>query len=163
MQRIATLGLFAFAVTVGNAQPLLDPTFATNGYTQDNNLRGPVTSLAIRPDGMIIGGLDQRSYQNWQTGYVRMTAYHPDGTQNTAFGQSGVCSVYGYGEASVVNDVAALPDNKSLFIGHAEYCVELVCGLPNFLLGRVKVDGTPDSTFGVNGVVRSNELFGPQV
>jgi uncharacterized delta-60 repeat protein len=161
MRRTSTLLLCALGLGT-NAQ-LLDPTFAVNGYTQDNDLRGPATCLAVRPDGTIIAGLDQRSYQNWLSDWVRTTAFTADGIQVTSYGTNGICSGFSWGERAVVEQVTTTPDNRTLYIGHSEYCVELVCGLPNILLGRITAAGVVDSTFGVNGLVRANELFGPLV
>jgi uncharacterized delta-60 repeat protein len=121
----------------------LDTSFnSPNGFTTyDSGLSDGGESVAVQNDGkVVVGGWVQRS-----GGYdALLLRYNFDGTPDTAFGSSGVVT-YDGGLSKRGVGTAIQPDGKILIVGS-------VANNDLFIL-RVNIDGIPDSTFGVNGMV----------
>lgn len=152
--------LACLAGTVANAQ-LLDSTWAVNGYTQDPNFRDESVALAIQSDGKVLAGLNRGQTQNGMDD-LYLCRFKTDGTLDSSFGTNGIGAVW-IGEKAMTRGLAIQPDGKIVAIGHATYCVAIICGLDNLVLARFNTNGTPDTSFGVNGKVLSEYVFGNTV
>jgi uncharacterized delta-60 repeat protein len=122
----------------------LDPSFGANGtvITPFGPFDDACTSLLLEPDGKIIAG----GYAK-QGAWARLAVarYLPDGTLDPSFAGSGFTIVDSLGG---VVDMTRQPDGKLIVLS---YYFPGIYG--NFCLVRLNADGSPDSTFGTNGVV----------
>ena len=124
-----------------------DGTFGTNGRVillpgppNLNAWASPGSPVLIASDGSSFGV----SGFNYTTTAVEVNKFRPDGTPDTSYGTSGLASV----SVPAVRYVSAFqPDGKVVLAssyldssGHLE-------------IARFNTDGTPDATFGLNGVV----------
>jgi uncharacterized delta-60 repeat protein len=144
-----------------NAQ-LFDTTFAQLGYTHDNNFTGTATAMALQADGKIVLSLNKNALAS-QTDIDYTCRYNTDGTLDTTYGNGGLASCYARGPDAMNNDIAIQPDGKVVFIGHSTYCVQIICRMDNLIVGRFDMNGQQDYTFGIDGRVKSNEIFGSLV
>jgi uncharacterized delta-60 repeat protein len=124
----------------------LDTTFNNDGIIYENLIGFDVRvhELDIQPDGKIVtAGLTQFQVD---VDYV-MYRYLPDGSTDSTFGVNGfVKAEFIDGYNSEIYDLTILPDGKILIVGHVIY--------PNVeLLARFNQDGSPDTSFGANGVL----------
>ncbi len=160
--------LFCFLVIIftlsGKAQ-IADSTFGTNGYipygvsgNSENNV-GIGNNMAIQTDGKIVIAVD-KSNPNENTNFWFYTyRYNPDGSPDISFGNNGVSKIFA-GDQSKNKDIKIQSDGKIVVIGETEYCTGGVCGAPQFIMMRLKTDGVIDSTFGFNGKILSEDVFG---
>lgn len=151
--------VIAFTFTPGYSQ-LFDTSFDTIGYTHTNPFDGNVKSMVFQPDGKIVSAYDRFFVQPTQNMFMKVARTRPDGLADTTFGSQGVASIW-LGEAAASQDVALQSDGKILIGGQADYCVQVVCGYPNLGVARFNSDGTVDSTFGGDGLVKSEDVFNP--
>lgn len=125
-----------------------DHTFGTRGVVQlDLGSSDFAADLVLRPDGKIIllGGTGTYP-RNGDFGIVQL---NPDGSLDQSFGDGGI----------VVTDVdsesarsgALMPDGRLVVVGAGG-------GLNAVHLARYLVDGTPDPSFGSNGIVVTTRL-----
>ena len=137
-----------------NSDGALDNTFGTNGVATydgghgDDGARG----VAIQSNGkIVVSGGDY----NGTDLDVLVLRYNSDGTPDNAFGTNGVVS-YDSGKG---NDngrrLAIQGGNKIVVTGNTPNGAD-----GNVLILRYNVDGSPDSTFGSNGVVTLNIVAG---
>ena len=137
-----------------NSDGALDSTFGTNGVATydgghgDDGARG----VAIQSNGkIVVSGGDY----NGTDLDVLVLRYNSDGTPDNAFGTNGVVS-YDSGKG---NDngrrLAIQGGNKIVVTGNTPNGAD-----GNVLILRYNVDGSPDSTFGSNGVVTLNIVAG---
>lgn len=155
---VAISGFFLLAEML-HAQ-MLDTTFDAIGYTHTDGLGGSINNLVIQPDGKIVSAYDLYWLQPSQYEELKIARTNPDGLLDTTFGTQGTASVW-LGETASAQDVALQPDGKIILTGRADYCVQIICGLPNLGVVRFLPDGIVDSSFGTNGLVRSEDIFGP--
>ncbi|MFN0035425.1 MAG: T9SS type A sorting domain-containing protein [Saprospiraceae bacterium] len=131
-----------------NPDGSLDNTFGTGGVspTLIENV-SPHTALAIQSDNKIISVgqvIDVASpFQYRVFGVMR---FHPDGTLDPTFGQSGVTTAR-IGNYAAPNIVTLQPDGKILVLGQANIGTGL-----RFAWARFYPDGKIDSTFSDNGI-----------
>ena len=135
-----------FALARYTANGALDTSFGTNGIvttdlgTQSDDIR----ALAIAPDGRIVvtgtAGED-----------IALARYTPDGKLDAGFGTGGK-TITDLGFDDIASGVAVLPDGAIVIAG------DTLGPKRNrdFLLGRYRADGTPDSAFGHNGTVTTD-------
>lgn len=129
----------------------LDATFGTGGvFTKTIGIFGDtVYALALQPDGAILaGGITTfgGDYGGW---FVLRVL--PGGTADASFGTDGVVKtdVNGRNVVSEVLDLVVQPDGRILAGGSTESS-----GLPSdFAVVRYLADGTPDETWGDDGIV----------
>lgn len=141
---------------------LLDSSFAQIGYTHVNNFTGYATSMALQADGKMVLSLNKNALAS-QTDVDYTCRYKTNGILDSTYGTNGLASMYAWGSGAMNNDIAIQPDGKAVFIGHSAYCVQIICGMDNLIVGRFDSTGHTDSTFGTDGRVKSNEIFGPLV
>lgn len=122
----------------------LDPAFGTNGtvITPLGAFDDACSTLLLEPDGRIIAG----GYAK-QGAWARLAVarYLPDGTLDPSFAGNGFTIVDSLGG---VVDMTRQPDGKLVVL--SSYFPGIY---GNFCLVRLNADGSPDGTFGTNGVV----------
>jgi uncharacterized delta-60 repeat protein len=135
----------AAAFAYANGPGHLDLTFAGTGYIRDAVQPSQWGSkVVLQPDGKIL----VMSYDNLQSGISR---FNPDGTLDTSFGNGGRIlpnAFFGFPRSSGA-ELLLQPDGKIVFAG----------GLSSATNGegsviRFNSNGTPDTTFDVDGKVR---------
>lgn len=164
---VQTDGKIVFAGSIGNGFGLLrlnangtrDTSFGINGvvrttiFFETYNLSSIAWDLIIQPDGKIIagGGVERGNFIPPNTFYYISPAvvrYNQDGSLDTSFGGGdGIVtplldgiSTYGYGVDLQADGKIVIADGR-------------------FGIIRLNADGSVDTTFGANGIARTN--FGP--
>jgi uncharacterized delta-60 repeat protein len=136
----------------------LDTTFGDSGTTFVNgNEFEEGTSIAIQPDGKIVGG--GWDYEPYVTPYydaIILFRLNANGSPDTSFGLGGTGKVFiedGYDGAEVL----VQPDAKILVVGTLLNFTDVP---ETILLARYNVDGSLDAGFGTDGMVthRVNNL-----
>lgn len=165
MKKILLVMLAASSVWTMNASAQhIDSTFNTNGYlpylgsnsNSEGNL-GSAYATAVQPDGKIVTVLGRDPNANNLFMYVYR--YLPNGMPDPAFGVNGAAKNF-CGADSRGYEVVIQPDGKIVMIGESEYCINGICGAKQFIMMRLKNDGSLDSTFGVNGHLLTSHVFG---
>jgi len=144
-----------FAVARYDVDGRLDPTFGINGKTQTDfgaHSFDQALALVVQPDNKIV--LTGTTNAILPDEECAMARYDANGNLDVTFGQGGVV-IFGSRILSNIsaNHCSALvlqPDGK-LLIGGSVYNSFFDVG--GFELARYNSDGTPDSTFGVDGFV----------
>ncbi len=136
-----------FAVARYNTDGSLDTTFGTGGFvtTEFFGHSDYARAVAVQTDGKIIAaGMVSvtGSFAEWLLAVAR---YNPDGSLDSSFGSGGKISVFS-GSGSLAATLQIQPDGKILIGGRES---------SYFFLLRYLADGTPDSTFGTAGQVRT--------
>jgi uncharacterized delta-60 repeat protein len=142
----------------------IDSMFNTNGYipyqgpnsNSDGNL-GNAYASAIQSDGKIVTVLGRDP--NTSDLFMHVYRYLPNGMPDPTFGTNGATKNF-CGQTSIGYDVDIQSDGKIVLIGESEYCINGICGAKQFIMMRLKVDGSLDSTFGTNGHILTSDVFG---
>jgi len=128
-----------------------DSTFATNGKLYINispisNSTDFANTVALQTDGkvLIAGSTWTGSTKNFA-----LARCNSDGTLDNTFNQSGIVTTE-VGISSVIHSIAIQPNNKIIAVGCSESNQN-----DGFLLVRYNCDGSLDSSFGINGIVRT--------
>jgi uncharacterized delta-60 repeat protein len=122
----------------------LDTTFSGDGIqtTSGTGSESAGHSVAIQPDGKII--LAGETNQDINPA-IAIARYNSNGTLDTSFGTLGKVSTIIDGGPKV-NEVAIQSDGKIVVVGSTNN---------RFMIARYNSNGTPDTTFGTNGVTRT--------
>ncbi len=124
----------------------LDPTFDSDGILLLNSFPGfvgdGITTLAIQPDGKILGG------GRVETDFL-LVRINLDGTLDGNFGNGGIVVTNSSGFADNLRDVAILPDGKILAAGGSGRCV----------VARYNSNGSLDAAYGAGGLFIMNAGF----
>lgn len=135
----------------------LDTTFDTDGiavtavYTGDSEAR----SLVIQSDGkIVVGGGPGANGSETDAAIVR---YNANGSLDTSFDGDGIkLNNLGIGSGDkYFNDLAVRADGKILAIGDTTYAISSVLTPEDFTILRLNTDGSSDTSFDANGIVRS--------
>lgn len=120
----------------------LDQSFGANGTLTWKFGIGATfpRSLLLQPDGKILLGVESDN-----PGYA-VARFQENGEPDNSFGTGGTVEL---GFVSWASAMALLPDGKIL-LGGTDWSQPTS---PDFFLGRLLPDGTPDSTAGINGFV----------
>ena len=126
----------------------LDPSFGTGGQVEtsispDSDDRF-ATKIALQPDGRLLA-----------VARNMMVRYNADGTPDTGFGANGQVQVQFGPLNERLQAVAVQPDGRILVAGYTDDNLSLPAN-NDFALARFNADGTPDTGFGVNGVVTTD-------
>jgi len=149
--------LWDVAVVRFNTDGSLDQSFGNNGKfatdIMDNGYQWG-KAIALQPDGKILiaGGYST----NYDGGgrKVAVIRLNENGTYDYTFGLSGLAlTEVGLTENSMATAIAVQPDNKILVTGQNS---------AGFII-RYLTDGTPDNTFGTNGIVTSSYGYGSAI
>ena len=125
---------------------VLDPSFGNDGIvttviTGSYNLG---QASVVQPDGKIIVAGEAGEPSPFKVAIAR---YNPDGTLDTSFGSGGTLLIQVGPAKSYARNLALQPDGK-IVVG--AYTYDDVAG--DFAVLRLNADGTPDSSFGTNGM-----------
>ena len=148
-----------------NADGSLDNTFNGNGMVFLNITEGidQLFDIRIQPDGKIVAaGTQYRDVDRLSD--ICVLRINADGSFDNTFGTNGrVVTAIG-----TANDwgfaVETLPDGKIVAIGESiDYQVPM--RQPKLVLARYNVDGSPDTSFGENGIKLHyfGQLFGEDI
>lgn len=136
---------------------VLDPTFDTDGivvtsvYAGDSEAR----SLAIQTDGkLVVGGGPGANGTETEAALVR---YNSNGSLDTSFDGDGIkLANFNIGSGNkYFNDLAAQSDGKIVAIGNTTYSISSLLVVESFTILRLNADGSSDTSFDGNGIVRS--------
>ncbi len=140
-------GAFDFVVVRYNTDGTPDSSFGTSGIVT-TNISGysAVKSVAIQSDGkIVVAGIGESS-----SGYnFAIVRYNTDGTPDSSFGTAGIVTTDVNGSAS---SVTIQDDGKIIAAGDSYDGDSIIY----FALIRYNTDGTPDISFGTNGIVTTN-------
>ncbi|OLY90613.1 hypothetical protein BUE76_00845 [Cnuella takakiae] len=135
-------------LVVGRYQPegSLDLTFDDDGkgtafYTYSGNSR--LHHIAVQQDGKLVVA----------EALFSLARYHADGTPDSTFGIHGQVVEAPIGEIQITQAIAIQQDEKLLLAGHDP-------AYDGSVLMRFQINGTLDSTFGNNGVVKTPSFSG---
>ncbi|MBX7107989.1 MAG: T9SS type A sorting domain-containing protein [Chitinophagales bacterium] len=111
--------------------------------------------VAIQPDDKIV----LAGYQGGSGGYgnmliVRLTK---GGKLDNTFGNNGMYTLYLSGKHSECRQLAIQPDGKIVAAGYIDTLVQTAFFRYDFAAVRLNANGTPDNTFGTNGIVRADK------
>jgi uncharacterized delta-60 repeat protein len=144
-------GGFSYRVALArfNTNGFLDNSFGTSGTVTTNLSSGAdiANDVAVQADGKIVTGgytFNTASSQN----NILCIRYNSNGRVDSSFGSAGNVIVDVQGKDDAANNILLQPDNKILLGGYATGADNV----NNFLSLRLKTDGTPDNSFGVNGI-----------
>ena len=131
---------------------VLDITFGNNGkvVTPINSSNSTIYSIALRDNGKIVAA--GKSIFNG-VDHFTIIQYNSDGSIDTNFGTSGK-EITPIGETSVINSIAIQQDGK-IVAGGSSLVTTATSQITYFTIARYKVNGTMDSSFGVNGIVQT--------
>ncbi len=153
-----------FAVARLNADGSLDTQFGTDGWAtaafpefQGQPSAVQANAMAIEPGGQIVvAGMTGTEGLYGQPNAFAVARFNPDGTLDSSFGTGGeVINALGQDpnqvtDSDVAYAVVIQPDGKIVLGG--EQVVNFNSS-PDFALLRLNTDGSPDSSFGDDGVV----------
>jgi uncharacterized delta-60 repeat protein len=133
------------AVARYNADGSLDPTFGVGGkVVTDLGSTEVARSVAIQPDGKIV-------VAGQTGGDFAVVRYNADGSLDTSFGSGGVVRTDFGGGTDLARTVLVEPDGKIVVAGRTQ-----LGSTVQFAVARYNADGSPDPTFGTDGLVTTN-------
>lgn len=126
----------------------LDPSFSGNGKVTTPFAGGAYArDVAIQDDGKIV--VAGAAAGDLGTGAFALARYESDGSLDATFGVGGrVTTVVGGAGGDEAEAVAIQADGKIVAAGTA--------GGQRFAVVRYETDGTPDPSFGTDGIVKTN-------
>lgn len=138
-----------------------DLTFGINGSVITSfgeGFDGYSNAIGIQPDGKIVVGGLLHGPLGYPTGVdFALVRYEPDGTLDSTFGTNGiVITPVAEGDGyDWIEDLAILPDGKIIAAGNTDtYAAgNNIC---KTALVKYNSDGTPDTGFGIDGIVLSD-------
>ncbi|MEW6212544.1 MAG: hypothetical protein AB1631_29735 [Acidobacteriota bacterium] len=136
-----------FALACYDRNGILDPLFGQGGKVTTDFFGGNdgAKGVAVQLDGKIVLSGFATNGSERQFAIVR---FNPDGSLDTTFDQDGKV-VLDLGFTSEAFKVALQADNKIVAVGDSRPQTSL-----DFTIIRLNQDGSPDNSFGNNGVVR---------
>ena len=131
----------------------LDDSFGTNGkvITQIGSYNDRCNTIAIQSDGKILaaGGMNNSPASNYEYDFV-LVRYNTNGTLDSTFGEDGVVVTNIGLKSNLANSMVVQPDGKIILAGEASDSI-----FSDFATVRYNTNGTLDSNFGNNGIVRT--------
>ena len=147
-----------FAVARYNPNGTLDLTFGVGGKVQTDfpGLAAVASSVVIQPDGKIVvagGAFPLFTF----LGDFKVVRYNPNGSLDGSFGEGGIVTTTFPGQGSYAFAVALQPDGKIIAAGtdFVNFSSEDNSDT-DFAIARYNPDGTPDTTFSVDGQVTTD-------
>ena len=142
-----------FTLVRYNSNGSIDNTFGVNGIAM-NDLGGGLDRIwgaALQPDGKIVVVGESASTVAPYNYSLIVARYKTNGTFDSSFGINGsIAATQPTKENIVGRSVAIQPDGKIVAVG-----VFTSGGVNNFCAARLNANGTPDNTFGTNGIVNT--------
>ena len=139
-----------FGLSRYNSDGSLDTTFDADGKVLTSFSIGSdiASAIALQPDGRIIA-----AGYGGDFGDFALARYNSDGSLDITFGSAGkVLTGFGQGD-EWVHDIALLADGKIIAAG---YSYNFSDDSTDFALARYNSDGSLDTTFDVDGRVRTD-------
>jgi uncharacterized delta-60 repeat protein len=136
-----------FALARYDGSGILDSTFGTNGKVTTDffGANDGARSLVVQADGnIVLSGFTTNASER----QFALAGYLANGNLNPAFGQGGKLT-FDLGSTSEAFKMVAQEDGKLLVVGESRPQNTL-----DFTILRLNADGTLDTSFGNNGVVR---------
>ncbi len=132
----------------------LDPAFGTNGQVVTSVAYGEAGSVrrisaVLMPDGRFLLGVRAANQK------AMVACFMPDGTLDTTYGVAGISEMDPTANNDIANGLQLLPDGGTLQFGSNNN------GTGHYILKRT-ADGTPDASFGTNGVLMVPDITGDQ-
>lgn len=155
------------ACATGLHAQLLDTGFGVNGLlpfggplSNSQSNKGVGHNSVVQPDGKIVVAADKWDPNTTDLFYYTYR-YNPDGSPDATFGDNGVSRLF-VGDQCKSYDLLLEPDGRIVVIGQSEYCVNGICGAPQFIMMRLLPNGDLDTSFGDQGHLISTDVFGSQ-
>lgn len=144
-----------FAIAKFNSNGTLDKGFNKDGRVRTDYDKGSdeITSIVLLPDGKLFASGTVFNQKESSIDYA-VALYRADGKLEHKFGHKGFVTGYFEGGDSRINAVAVQPDGKIIVAGSA--FVQKTLG--DFAIARFNANGTPDKTFGNDGMVTTDFL-----
>jgi uncharacterized delta-60 repeat protein len=145
-----------FVVFRFNADGSLDSSFGSGGkvVTDFNGKTDRAVAVMVQSDGRIVAAGNAVNATNTDQDFA-LVRYLPDGTLDAAFGARGKATLNITGVTDIANAAALQSDGKIVVVGrtfHDRFGSS--AGEPDIGVGRFRADGTVDTSFGNQGVVR---------
>ena len=140
----------AFALARYNEDGTLDASFGTEGKVTSDvaaNWRDRVVALGLQSDGKIIAAGESYNPSQNTTTYV-LARYNTNGSLDGTFAGDGFAEM-AFGCCSAELNAVAIQTDDKIVVGGRSYAGE-------FLVARYDKDGTLDTTFDQDGVVRTD-------
>ena len=129
----------------------LNTNFGDNGYVINSFVYGYKT-LEILPNQKILGGSFKRtSTSGIILVHIALLQFNEDGSPDTTFGNDGVV-ITQIENTSFINSMCIQPDGKIIICGDYDDTNFVTNGL----IARYNPDGSLDSSFGIDGIVKMN-------
>ncbi|MGI8788248.1 MAG: FG-GAP-like repeat-containing protein [Pyrinomonadaceae bacterium] len=144
--------IILFLQTIANAAAVIDRTFGANGTATTNfGQSAQASAMVIQPDGkIIVVGKVTTGDTGDDPVIVR---YNSNGSLDASFGNGGIVRAPISPLNDYFNAVALQPDGKIVAVGSTQPYQSA----SDFLVVRYNTDGSLDSSFGANGVVKINQ------
>ncbi len=146
------LTIFLFLQVKADAAGVSDPTFGINGSASITvGDQSWATASVLQPDGkiLVLGRIGNGKSQD-----TVLARFNADGSLDSGFGIGGqVITAFSPGYENV-NDAAVQSDGKIVVVGNF---YSPVTQSIDFLVARFNQNGTPDQSFGTNGIVGVNQ------
>ena len=134
-----------------NANGTIDNSFGTSGkVTTDVGSFVQSADVKLQTDGKIVIGGVICTDNNCDNGRGYISRYNPNGSLDSSFNGNGQIRLSG--DSNAVTSIAIQPDGKILAGGF----IVNSAGNSDALLVRYNSDGSPDTAFGMNGLVTSD-------
>lgn len=149
-----------FAIAQYNLDGTIDKSFGNNGkliITFGTN-NAEAKSIAIQPDGKIIIGGTISDPVSGEADFV-LVRTDQNGILDKSFGSTGKV-ILDLNQSDYLNALVLQPDNKLLAAGATNDSVDIYN--KQFLIVRLNINGTPDSSFNGNGIVITDYQNGEQ-
>ncbi|HJQ26179.1 MAG TPA: hypothetical protein VKA60_19845 [Blastocatellia bacterium] len=142
-----------FAVSVEAASGDIDPTFGISGKVTvgilNTTFPEPPHAIAIQKDGkMVVAGANFNFPPPSPRAKIVVVRLNPDGSLDATFGTGGVVMTGFSSQDDIANALAIQDDGKILVGGYSVGSLDK----PRFVVLRLNADGSPDVSFGYNGL-----------
>jgi len=139
-----------------DADGSLDPTFGTGGiFTLDLGVRDVFGGMALQLDGRVILATATLAPSSGFNN-ITLVRLDPTGALDSSFGIGGL-AVADFGTSNVPVDIALQVDGR-IVVAATREAFQFPRPPDSFAVARFHGDGSPDMTFGTNGIV--NDTFG---
>lgn len=143
-------GANEFAIVRLKENGMVDSSFGNNGIYRKNygNYGSYFSRIAVRANGKIIAG--GVAYFGGTDDRFCLLQLMPNGQPDSSFGVNGLAEISPAG-GGIVHDMAVQPDGKVILLGRDVFT--------GGVMVRFNIDGSPDSSFGTNGIA---EIISPK-
>ncbi|MCY7411165.1 MAG: T9SS type A sorting domain-containing protein [Chitinophagales bacterium] len=136
-----------FTIVRLNPDGSFDDSFGIEGETIDLNLPASAFSVVVQPDGKIVAGGTIHDTIKMED-HVVIVRYNADGSIDNSFGINGISIAEFKAEG---DGKLALQLDEKILAANASW--NATTATADFAVLRYNVNGTPDSSFGTNGLV----------